>query len=192
MRFVMLDRCVTWWSCGPPWSWGSLFSSCGLVSSCGSGGERGSRRQSGSGCPSLCTTHEPSEQHIRSEWLYKLYERANQSVKENKLPPGVVLSAVWGLGLGGASVSGGGAWRRVPAAPGAAALPEVGFAPRLLLLPAWRVRVAPRWRRLAPVVRLTPTGAVVTLGRVAPFWPGVTGKVWVVMNLQFVFTLKSW
>lgn len=105
---------------------------------------------------------------------YKLRE---QSVTESELSPGVVLSGVWGLGLAGASVSGGGAWRRTPAAPGAAALSEVGFAPGLLFLPARRVWVASRRRRWAPVVCLTPTGAVVTLGRVAAFCPGAISSI---------------
>lgn len=85
--------------------------------------------------------------------------------------PGVVLSVVGGLGLAGASVSGGRARGRAPAAPGAAALAEVGFA-LLLFLPARRVRVASRGCRLAPVVCLTPTGALMALGRVATFCPG--------------------
>lgn len=90
---------------------------------------------------------------------------------EPEEPPGVVLSVVWGLGLARASVSGARARGRASAAPGAAALPQVGFAPGLLLLLAGRVRVAPRGRRRAPVVRLTPRGAVVALGGVAAFRP---------------------
>lgn len=85
--------------------------------------------------------------------------------------PGVVLSVVGGLGPAGASVSGGRARGRAPAAPGAAALAEVGFA-LLLFLPARRVRVASWGCRLAPVVCLTPAGASVALGRVATFCPG--------------------
>lgn len=57
-------------------------------------------------------------------------------MRVDELLPGIVLSGVGGLGLAGASVSGGGARGRTPAAPGAAALSEVGFAPRLLFLPA--------------------------------------------------------
>lgn len=85
--------------------------------------------------------------------------------------PGDVLSAVRGLDLDGALVSGGRARGRAAAAPGAAALPEVGFAPRLVVLPTWHVWVASRrhWRAL--VMRLTSIRAVVTLGGVATFCP---------------------
>jgi len=83
---------------------------------------------------------------------------------------------VWGLDLAGPSAPGGGERGRAPAAPGAAALPQVGSAPGLLFLLARRVRVASRGCRRAPVVCLTPTGAVVTLGRVAAFCSGGTGR----------------
>lgn len=84
---------------------------------------------------------------------------------------------MWGLGLAGASVSGCGVRGWMPAAPGAAALSEVGFVPRFLLLPARCVWMSSRrcWR--APMVCLTPTWVVVTLGRVATFCPGVIGNI---------------
>lgn len=90
-----------------------------------------------------------------------------------EVSPGVVLSVVWGFGLAGASVSGRRAWGWTPTAAGAAALSEVGFAPRLIFLPARRVWVASWGCWWAPVVCLSPTRAVVALGRVATFCPGV-------------------
>lgn len=164
-RLMMLASCVTWWSCEPPWSWVNLFSFCEWASSCVSGGGLGCRCRSGWGCPSLCTAHNKARE-------MKVNLHAERKAWQNELSPGGVLSVVRGLGLAGAPVSGGRVRGRAPAAPGAAALSEVGFAPRLLFLPARRVWV-PSWRcRRAPVVCLTPTRAAVALGRVATFCPG--------------------
>lgn len=80
--------------------------------------------------------------------------------------PGGVLPVVRGLGLAGSSVFGGRGRGWTPTAPGAAALSEVCLAPDFV---GWRVP----WRRwCAPVACLTPTGLVVSLGRVATFSPG--------------------
>lgn len=122
---------------------------------------------------------------VRTKWEYNLTEKRN---RESGVSPGVVLSVVWGLGLAGASVSRRRVWGRPPAAPGAAALSEVGFAPCLLFLPAWCVRVSSRrcWR--APVVSLTSTGAVVALGRVSSFCPGEIGSIKEKKKRQIIFS----
>lgn len=76
-----------------------------------------------------------------------------------------------GLGLAGSSVFGSRRRGWTPAAPGAAALSEVWLAPDFV---GWRVP----WRRwCAPVACLTPTGLVVSLGRVATFSPGGMGSI---------------
>lgn len=163
--------CVTWWSCEPPWSWVNLFSFCEWASSCVSGAELGCRCRSGWRCPSLCTSRTATTHENGTK---PQVDREGGSEKE--VSPGVVLSVVWGLRLAGASVPGRRVRWQMPAAPGTASLSEVCFVPWLFFLSARCVRVSP-WRCWwAPMVRLTPTGALVTLGSVPTFSPRVNGS----------------